>query len=80
MPRTSVTRELREIKTLVQLGEDTILTFPEAAEFLHLSKGALYRLTSARKVPASKPGGKKLYFSKRELSRWLMGSPLQEAR
>ena len=48
-----------------------LLSVSEAAKFLNLSKPTLYRLTSKRQIPFSKPAGsKKLYFRLAELESW----------
>jgi excisionase family DNA binding protein len=52
-----------------------VLTFKEACEFLDYAPSYLYKLTSASKVPYSKPTGKKLKFSREELEKWMLGNP-----
>ena len=48
-----------------------LLTISEAARYLNLSKPTIYRLTSQRQIPFSKPAGsKELYFSLIELQAW----------
>lgn len=46
------------------------LNLKEAASFLNLSYQTLYQFTSSRTIPFFKKG-KKLYFSKEELLKWL---------
>jgi excisionase family DNA binding protein len=53
-----------------QPEEETLLTLNEAAEFLKTSPGALYTKVSRGEIPFSKPG-KRLYFDKDELRRWV---------
>lgn len=43
----------------------------EAAEYLAVTKGFLYKLTSAHRVPYYKPCGKKVFFRKGDLDEWL---------
>ncbi len=50
--------------------KQTILTINEASEYLRLSKPTLYRLTSTKKIPFLKVGGKVL-FKLQELTDWL---------
>lgn len=50
--------------------EDIFLTPSEAAEFLGFTKGTLYVYTSKGILPVMKRG-KKLYFSKQELTKYL---------
>lgn len=55
----------------------TILTAAEAAEYLGLSRGYIYNLTSQRRIPHSKPAGKIIYFSKDELDKWALRNRIQ---
>lgn len=48
------------------------LTFSEAAEFLGIAKSTLYKFTSSNMIPFSKPNGKIIYFSKKQLEDWVM--------
>lgn len=43
----------------------------EAAEFLGLTVGYLYKLTMARKIPYYKPFGNRCYFKRSELEQFL---------
>ena len=43
------------------------LDINEAAAFLRLKPNYIYQLVHGRKLPAFKPGGKKLYFRKCDL-------------
>jgi excisionase family DNA binding protein len=55
----------------------TILTAPEAAKYLAISQGYLYRLTSERRIPCYRPSGKILRFNREELDHWLMTNPIK---
>jgi len=55
---------------LQQPEADALLTVQQAAEFLHLTVPTLYGKVHAREIPFSKKG-KRLYFSKAELSDWV---------
>jgi excisionase family DNA binding protein len=59
------------------LSAKTMLTAPEAAKYLSISQGYLYRLMSNRAIPAYRPSGKKLFFHREELDRWLMQNPIR---
>lgn len=50
--------------------EDEIIPIEEAAKFLHLSKPTLYSKVSRNELPCMKKG-KRLYFSKQELTEYL---------
>ena len=47
-----------------------IMTINEAVEYTRLSKPTIYRLTSTKKIPFLKVGGKVL-FNLQELTDWL---------
>lgn len=51
--------------------ESGILNAMEAAAYLSISKGYLYRLVMQRKIPYYKPNRKKLYFRQNELEAYL---------
>ncbi len=47
-----------------------VLNLNQAAEYVSLSKSAIYKKTSERNIPHFKQG-KKLYFKRSELDEWL---------
>lgn len=47
------------------------MTVGELAEYLELSKSAIYKLTSKREIPFYNPGGKKIYFKRSEVDTWI---------
>lgn len=52
------------------LHKDT-LSLKEAAKYLDLQPGTLYKMTSRRDIAYSKPMGRKVYFKKDDLDDWL---------
>jgi len=58
----------KEDKAAVTLP--TIFSLDQAAEYVSLSKSAIYKKTSERSIPHFKQG-KKLYFKRSELDNWL---------
>ena len=58
------------IEQLLQQDEKP-LTLPEAAEYLGVSKSHLYKLTFSKKITHFKPAGKKIYFTKVDLNKYL---------
>ena len=63
------------LKTVMKNDNGTItitevLNLNQAAEYVSLSKSAIYKKTSERNIPHFKKG-KKLYFKKSELDAWL---------
>lgn len=59
--------------------EKTVLSFEEACEYTGYAESYMYKLTSARKIPHSKPNGKKIFFDKAELDKWLLRNPVKTA-
>lgn len=67
--------EIREVKRLLleqTLLKKEVLNFSEAAQYLDISESHLYKLTSRKQVPHYCPQGKRLYFNRAELDRWLL--------
>jgi len=64
----SIERMLMEQNML----QKEVLNFNEAAIYLEVSHSHLYKLTSTGTIPAYKPNGKKLYFNREELNKWLL--------
>lgn len=64
----SIEKHLRELSLL----KKDVLTIIEAAEYLEISQSHLYKLTSTGSIPYYKPNGKKVYFNRPELDKWLL--------
>ena len=47
-------------------------TIEEASEYSGLSKSSLYKLTSSNTIAFYKPNGKKIYFLKKDLDKYLL--------
>ena len=65
------------LKTVIKNDNGTVtitevLNLNQAAEYVSLSKSAMYKKTSERNIPHFKQG-KKLYFKRSELDDWLTG-------
>jgi excisionase family DNA binding protein len=81
-----VERELSEIKEMMRERFLKPLTVGEAAKYMGVSKGHVYKLTSEGEVAFYKPNGKRIYFSKDDLDQWIMrrrvvsGEELAESR
>ncbi|MBU1013588.1 MAG: helix-turn-helix domain-containing protein [Bacteroidetes bacterium] len=69
-----ILKELHELKKLINeqnLLKKDVLNFSEACQYLDISESHLYKLTSRKQIPHFCPQGKKLYFNRQELDRWL---------
>lgn len=70
-----ILKEVQELKKLIfeqNMLQKEVLNFNEAAIYLEVSHSHLYKLTSTGTIPAYKPNGKKLYFNREELNKWLL--------
>lgn len=56
-----------------------VLTIPEAARYMGVSKSYLYKLTMRQQIPHSKPLGKMCYFNRQELEKWLQSNRIATA-
>jgi excisionase family DNA binding protein len=59
--------------------EKRILSFEEACAYTGFAESYMYKLTSGRKIPHSKPNGKKIFFDKDKLDSWLLSNPVKTA-
>lgn len=62
---------IEKLLTKIIDENDKILQIDEVCEYLGLSKSYLYKLTMNGKIRHYKPMGKKLYFSKKEVDKWV---------
>ena len=62
--------QLDRIENLLGTQKE-ILTFDEVCAYTGMSRSHLYKLTSAGKIPHSKPTGKLIFFDRSELEIWL---------
>jgi len=61
------------------MGANEYLSTKEAAAFLGLTVGYLYKLTMQKKVPYYKPFGNRCYFERDELSQLLQNNRVATA-
>lgn len=53
-----------------------MLNISEAAKYLNISKGHMYRLTSTREISYTKPNGKNIFFERKDLDEWKRRNPI----
>lgn len=75
MNQDQILQRLDSIEATLRGLREKPLTFAEACAYTGFSKSYLYKLTSAGRIPHYKPEGKRLYFDKGELDRWLLRNP-----
>ena len=68
----NISTQLEELKSILKKKKKKPLCFQEAATYLNVSKSYLYKLTCFNKIPYYKPNGKKIYFSKSDLDKWIL--------
>jgi excisionase family DNA binding protein len=51
-----------------------VLTFEEGCIYTGFAKSYMYKLTSAGKIPFSKPNGKTIFFDREKLDAWLLSN------
>ncbi len=74
---TEIAERLKNIESLLEVQKPKPMTFDEAALYLGISKSHLYKLTSQGKIPHYKPYGRKIYFDKVSLDRWVYSKPVK---
>lgn len=79
MNNQNISSQLQELKNLLTQQSETPMCFDEAVKYLNISKSYLYKLTCKNSIPFYKPNGKKIYFSKSELDKWIMRNPVKSA-
>lgn len=76
MTQEEISQIALAISKNLMVCQKEILTLDEAAQYTGMTPSALYKLTSTRKIPFSKPNGKNCYFKRAELEAWLMSNPV----
>ncbi|WP_165731032.1 helix-turn-helix domain-containing protein [Polaribacter sp. 20A6] len=54
------------------LSNKTVLTFEEGCEYTSIKPSYMYKLTSSKSIPHSKPNGKVIFFNKEKLESWML--------
>jgi excisionase family DNA binding protein len=71
MKTLNTVNQLDRIENLLTEQAVERLTFKETCEYLNYSKSYLYKLTHRHAIPFYKPGGKKIFFLKKDLDKWI---------
>ena len=80
MPDKTITKVydlLLELKSILIDETAVFIDINEASNYLRLKKSYLYNLVYLKQIPFYKPNGKKLYFKRSELSRWISQSKVR---
>ena len=76
MTHEEITNLAAVISDNITICHKEVLTLEEAAQYTGMKKSYLYKLTSSRMIPHSKPNGKNCFFRRTELEGWLMSNPI----
>jgi len=68
----NIENQLKEIKELLTTSKDEPLTIEKASLYLNCKKSYLYYLIFNGKIKHYKPNGKKVYFMKSDLNKWVL--------
>lgn len=71
MDKLDLDQRLFKIEKLLTATK-AVLTFEEACRYTSYSPSYLYKLTSSRNIPHSKPNGKAIFFDRLKLEAWLL--------
>lgn len=71
MNLSNTENQLNRIEKILTEQAVERLTFKETCEYLNYSKSYLYKLTHRHAIPFYKPGGKKIFFLKKDLDKWI---------
>ena len=69
--------KLEVIERNTLLAAKNVLTIGDVSLLTGLSKAYIYKLTSQRRIPFSKPDGKQIYFDRKEIEDWLRRNRIQ---
>ena len=61
---------LRRLEELLSSQHSRPMNLAEVAEYLSVSRGCIYKMTSTGEIPHYKPNNKRLYFRKSEIDAW----------
>jgi len=70
-----IIQKLAKIEAMLEdqnLLKKKVLNLGETCKYLDVSASHLYKLTSKKQIPHFCPQGKKLYFLRTELDKWLL--------
>lgn len=71
---TEILQRLKSIKRMLKCEQRKPLTIEDGAVYIGQSKSFLYKLTSAGKLAFYKPNGKKIYFLKSDLDKYIFSN------
>lgn len=76
MKKNNLLSTLHDIRSLLA-SRKPVLTFEEACAYTGMSSSYMYKLTSSKLIPHSKPQGKMIYFDRQDLENWMLKNPIK---
>ncbi len=73
--RSLAVKYFKQQKLINMFSEKNVLTFEEGCDYLGYKKSYVYKLTSAKIIPHSKPNGKTIFFERKKLEEWMLSNP-----
>ena len=64
--------EIAQLLKQQNLQQKELLTFEEGCDFLGFKPSYMYKLTSSNEIPYYTPSGRKIIFTKAELTEWAL--------
>ena len=64
-------KKLDDMAELMALYHDQPLTIDRASEYLGIKKNTIYQWMHKNKIPFYRPAGKRVFFSRLELNKWV---------
>ncbi|GMN09552.1 hypothetical protein MTsPCn9_15950 [Croceitalea sp. MTPC9] len=69
--KTTIEQQLDRIEQKLSFSKK-ILTLKELSNYTGFSQSMIYKLTSKRRIPFSKPTGRSLFFDRQRIDEWLL--------
>lgn len=76
MENPNLEQRLQRIESLLTFQKN-VLTFEEGCNYVGITTSHGYKLTSGRLIPHTKPEGKKIFFCRESLEKWLLRNPVK---
>jgi excisionase family DNA binding protein len=71
--------EFPELENRQETGQKEVLSLKEAANYMGLAVGTLYRLTCTHALPYYKPGGKIIYLKLSDIQEYMLRNRIATA-
>jgi excisionase family DNA binding protein len=73
-----IINKLSSLEEILKRKDKKLLTFKEVCDYLGFAPSFLYKLTCKKMIPHHKPTGKKIFFFKNEVDKWVTANSTNE--